>query len=158
MSIADYIEFPDIDKPTLNWRDEINRTSSDWIIEVRDCEAHDTKQYRVHLRRLSKSSDFFFSVLTNAVESISASSSFEDCRFQGDISVKLEDGTELQFQLTETIRAMKRKIHELLKVPVRDQVLSPVRQTETMPLLSEDWRTLAEAKIGRAHVWTPVTL
>ena len=63
MSIADYIEFPDIDKPTLNWRDEINRTSSDWIIEVRDCEAHDTKQYRVHLRRLSKSSDFFFECL-----------------------------------------------------------------------------------------------
>ena len=78
-----------------------------------------------------------------------ASSSFELCRFAGDITAKLNDGAELQFELSETIQSVKLKIQESFKVPARDQVLSPVRHNESMPLLSEDWRTLAGAGLAK---------
>ena len=93
MSIADYIEYTKIDKPSLSWRDAADPTSSDWVIEVHNCENQDTKQYRVHARQMSKSSDLFFNIATNGLESIHASSRFDDCHSVGDITVKLEDGS-----------------------------------------------------------------
>ena len=71
MSIDDYIEFADIDKPSLNWRDEIIRISSDWVIEVYNCKNNEIKEYRIHSRQLSKCSDFFFKAATNASNSSS---------------------------------------------------------------------------------------
>ena len=149
MSVADYIEFTKIDKTLLNWRDLKDPALSDWVIEVCNCESQETKQYRVLARQMSKSSDLFYKIATKALESIPASSSFEDCRSEGDVTVKLEDGTDINMQLTQTIRFLKEKILELFSVPVRDQVLSPGRHTEPMPLLCEDWRTLAEAGLTK---------
>ena len=51
--------------------------------------------------------------------------------------------------MAETIQSVKLKIQESFKVPARDQVLSPVRHNESMPLLSEDWRTLAGAGLAK---------
>ena len=114
MSIADYIEYTKIDKPSLSWRDAADPTSSDWVIEVHNCENQDTKleKYRVLARQMSKSSDLFFKIATNALESIHASSRFDDCHSVGDITVKLEDGSEIHFQLSQTIRSLKEKIQE----------------------------------------------
>jgi len=55
----DFIEYPCLNKPALDWRNQSEPLLSDFVIALDDGR-EDNKKYQVHLRVLCMSADFLY--------------------------------------------------------------------------------------------------
>ena len=142
----DFIEFPGLNRPAVDWRSPSDAHLSDCIIALEDGTENPNKKYPVHLRALGMSADALYkhavrSNLKDPSEKDSKHSSLVPCA--GDITIKLQDGSSFSMgTLSKPVRILKEQIQECLGIAVYDQRLFHAKENSRSGSLEEDWRTL----------------
>ena len=99
----------------------------------------------MHLRELSKSSNFFYKFAINPKFSNNESSCKDVVASSGDIWVNLFDGTKIRCEISETPYDIKLKVHRVFGIPLYDLQVYPGRINDHSAELPDDWRSLSGA-------------
>ena len=129
----------------LDWKDRKHASSADCKVIVQ-CEAL-SKEYRLHLRVLCKSSGFFFKVANRDVQAIqfgfTARGKMIACK-EGNIQVKLQDGSTVFLgKSTDSLRALKRRVRDTYDIPIENQRYFRVEGNNHYEVRNE-WERLSE--------------
>jgi len=142
----DFIEFPGLNRPAVDWRSPSDAHLSDCIIALEDGTENPNKKYPVHLRALCMSA---VALYKHAVRSNLKDLSEKDAKHSGlvlcagDITIKLQDGSSFSMGvLSKPVRILKEQIQECLGIAVYDQRLFHAKENSRSGSLEEDWRTL----------------
>ena len=122
----------------INWRDHVS--SADCRVVVM-CNGQ-MKEYRLHLRILCRSSDFFFKVATGTVEAVQLILSNLDS--DGSISIKMQDGSTASIgKSTDTLWDLKRHVCDAYDIPIENQRyfrIDGAKQTEIIDV----WKQVSD--------------
>jgi hypothetical protein len=150
--LDNFIEFPQLNKLPLNWRDQSDDSSSDCIITVHGGDV--TKSYSVHLQEVSRSSTFFYKIATKSKQLAKHSrKNVEISQDSSDVTIKLSDGVCLALGcLSDCIRDLKEKVFKSLHIPVIEQILLRRHESGQNLELSQDWRSLAAYNVKKGEI------
>lgn len=142
-----FIEYPSLNRPALDWRNQSEPLLSDFVIALDDGR-EDNKKYQVHLRVLCMSADFLYKL---AVQGNSKDQSHDlkmKCSSQaspvGDITLKLQDGSCFRMGLlSQQLRTLKEQIQDHLGILSCEQRLLHTNGSSCSGFLEDDWKSLA---------------
>ncbi len=147
-SIDDFIEYPHIIEPIIDWRIKDFESISDCRILLDDGTSN-LKAYMVHLRVLIVSSKFFFKTASthhasNLQTELKKSLLLEAVSVVGEIQLKLQDGRCFQIGfLSKPVSALKQQIQEFIGIPVFEQRIFIQDGASNDRELDDDWCTLS---------------